>query len=206
MRSLVRRLPALAVLLTVLVCGLARAESPSPEELARRHHERATVFYNLGQFEDAIAEYRKGYEQKADPAFLLNIGEAYRQLGAHDKALFFYRRYLFAVPEAPNRGAIDERIAALEQLVAAEQRARSPAPAEPLSTIPSNRGQAWASPPYVAETAPPAPPAPQPIYHRWWFWAGVGGLVAGGVAVGLLVSASKSGSPPATDLGTMRFF
>src|SRR3954464_13284654 len=138
LRSLVR-VPALAVLLAFSLAGQARAQNPSPEELARRHHERGTTFYNLGQFEEAISEFRKGYEQKGDPVFLLNIGESYRQLGAHEKALFFYRRYLFAVPEAPNRQAIDERIGALEQLVAAEQRARSPAPAEPLSTSPSTR-------------------------------------------------------------------
>jgi hypothetical protein len=130
LRSLAR-VPALAVLLAI-IGGQARAQNPSPEELARRHHERGTTFYNLGQFEDAISEFRKGYEQKGDPVFLLNIGEAYRQLGAHEKALFFYRRYLSAVPSAPNRAEIDGKVAALQQLVDAQERARSPAPPQPL--------------------------------------------------------------------------
>jgi tetratricopeptide (TPR) repeat protein len=144
LRSLAR-VPALAVLLAIITGGQARAQNPSPEELARRHHERGTTFYNLGQFEDAISEFRKGYEQKGDPVFLLNIGEAYRQLGAHEKALFFYRRYLSAVPSAPNRAEIDGKVAALQQLVDAQERARSPAPPQPL-------------PPRL-EGPPPAPPA-----------------------------------------------
>jgi tetratricopeptide (TPR) repeat protein len=205
LRPLVRRVPALAVLLAIITCGQARAQNPSPEELARRHHERGTSLYNLGQFEDAVAEYRKGYEQKADPVFLLNIGEAYRQLGAHDKALFFYKRYLSAVPEAPNRAQIEEKIATLEQLVTAQQRARSPAPPEPLSPrLTPSAPVSLPTEPYLAATAPA--PSSGPLWHRWWFWATAGGVVAGGIAVALLVSSARQPKPPPTNLGTMRFF
>jgi tetratricopeptide (TPR) repeat protein len=204
LRSLAR-VPALAVLLAIITGGQARAQNPSPEELARRHHERGTTFYNLGQFEDAISEFRKGYEQKGDPVFLLNIGEAYRQLGAHEKALFFYRRYLSAMPSAPNRAEIDGKVAALQQLVDAQDRARSPAPPPPL---PPRAGEGPPLSPPAAElelTAHPPPP-PGPFWQRWWFWAGAGAVVAGGIAVGLLVSSARQTKPPSTDLGTMRFF
>jgi tetratricopeptide (TPR) repeat protein len=205
LRPLVRCVPALAVLLAIFACGPARAQSASPEELARRHHERGTSLYNLGQFEEAIAEYRKGYEQKADPVFLLNIGEAYRQLGAQEKALFFYKRYLTAVPEASNRAQVEEKVASLEQLVAAQQRARSPAPPQPLPPQLTDPGAPplATSAPYLTATPPPAP---GPVWHRWWFWAAVGGVVAGGLAVGLLVSSAKQSKPPETDVGTMVFF
>jgi tetratricopeptide (TPR) repeat protein len=196
--------PALAVLLAIFTCGQARAQNFSPEELARRHHERGTTFYNLGQFEEAISEFRKGYEQKGDPVFLLNIGEAYRQLGAHEKALFFYRRYLSAMPSAPNRAEIDEKIAALQQLVDAQERARSPAPPQPPAPRLSD-GPALSAAPAESVATHPAPP-PGPFWQRWWFWAGVGGVVAGGIAIGLLVTSAKQTKPPATDLGTMRFF
>jgi tetratricopeptide (TPR) repeat protein len=204
LRSLARGLPALAVLLALIFGGQARAQNPSPEELARRHHERGTTHYNLGQFEEAISEFRKGYEQKADPVFLLNIGESYRQLGAHEKALFFYRRYLSAVPDAPNRADIDEKITTLERLVDAQQRARSPG-SQPLP--PHLTGVTPDRPaPGELELVTHPPPPPGPLWHRWWFWAGVGGVVAGGIAVGLLVSSARQPKPPATDLGTMRFF
>jgi tetratricopeptide (TPR) repeat protein len=206
LRLLVRRVAALAVLLAIFTCGPARAQNPSPEDLARRHYDRGTTLYNLGQFEEAISEYRKGYEQKADPVFLLNIGESYRQLGSHEKALFFYRRYLSSVPDAPNRAQIDEKIATLEQLVAAQQRARSPAPPEPLSPALGTAPPPATPEPYLAATAPPPPRTGGPFWQRWWFWAGAGGLVAGGIAVGLLVSSAHQSKPPMTDLGTKRFF
>jgi tetratricopeptide (TPR) repeat protein len=205
LRSLAR-VPALAVLLVAITCGQSRAQNPSPEELARRHHERGTTLYNLGQFEEAIAEYRKGYEQKADPVFLLNIGEAYRQLGAQEKALFFYRRYLSSVPDAPNRRQIEEKVAELEQLVTAQQRARSPAPPEPLSPALATAPAAAPLPAELQAAPPPPSEPPGPIWNRWWFWAGVGGVVAGGLAVGLLISSAQKPQPPPTDLGTMRFF
>jgi tetratricopeptide (TPR) repeat protein len=204
LRPLVRMVPALAVLLAIFACGPARAQSASPEGLARRHYERGTSLYNLGQFEEAIAEYRKGYEQKADPVFLLNIGESYRQLGAQEKALFFYKRYLSALPDAPNRPQVEEKVASLEQLVAAQQRARSPAPPEPLPPQLAAPGA-----PALATGAPDltaAPPPAGPVWHRWWFWAAVGGVVAGGIAVGLLVSSAKQSKPPETSVGTMVFF
>jgi tetratricopeptide (TPR) repeat protein len=211
LRPLALRVPALAVLLAIITCGQARAQNPSPEDLARRHYDRGTTLYNLGQFEEAISEYRKGYEQKADPVFLLNIGEAYRQLGVDEKALFFYRRYLTSVPDAPNRAQIEEKIATLEQLVAAERRARSPAPPEPLSPASSAVPAPALVPPlpaepYLAATRPTSPETGGPFWHRWWFWAGAGGLVAGGIAVGLLVSSARQPKPPGTDLGTKRFF
>jgi tetratricopeptide (TPR) repeat protein len=209
LRTLALRVPALAVLFAIITCGQARAQNPSPDDLARRHYDRGTTLYNLGQFEEAISEYRKGYEQKADPVFLLNIGEAYRQLGADEKALFFYKRYLTSVPDAPKRAQIEEKIATLEQLVAAEQRARSPSPPQPLSTTGVPPAPAVTAPmptePYLAATPPPARDS-GPFWHRWWFWAGAGGLVAGGIAVGLLVSSARQPKPPATDLGTKRFF
>jgi tetratricopeptide (TPR) repeat protein len=203
--TLARRVPALALLI-LLLGGRAGAQTASPEELARRHHERGSTFYNLGQFEEAIAEYRKGYEQKADPVFLYNIGQAYRQLGAHDKALFFYRRYLGTAADAPNRLEVEQWVVELEALVAAEERARTPAPPEPLSSpaapsLPSAPPAAVVGPDVEAREAPRGA-----LWQRWWFWAGVGGLVAGGIVAALLVSSNKSDRPPGTELGTMRFF
>jgi tetratricopeptide (TPR) repeat protein len=182
----------------------ARAGDASPEELARRHHARGTSLYNLGQFEEAISEYRRGYEQKADPVFLYNIAQAYRQLGAPDKALFFYRRYLSTAPDSSNRRQVEATIKELEGLVAAEMRARSPAPPQPLSgaTVPPDRA-AFLDPSAQA-SADPGPD--RPVWHRWGFWAGMGTLVAGGLLLGLLVASSRGDQPTPPQLGSMRFF
>ena len=192
----VRRFAALLLFAVIAASRLAVAQTASPEETARQHHERGTMHYNLGQFEDAIAEYRKGYEQKPDPIFLFNIAQTYRQLGAHEKALFFYQRYFSSAPDAPNRAEVQARIAELEPLVSADRHALAAAPpSEPaLSPILTMR------PPRPAAAAPPR------VWHRWWFWAGVGGVLLGGVALGLAASSWRSESPPRTDLGGARFF
>jgi tetratricopeptide (TPR) repeat protein len=221
LRSLVYLVPALASLLVLSPCSEARAQNRppdrapervndrpadregTPEELARRHHDRGSRLYNLGQFEEAISEYRRGYEQRADPVFLYNIAQAYRQLGAPEKSLFFYRRYLSTAPEAANRGQVEQLVTELERLVAAEQRARTPAPPQPLSgatvRVPGT------TPGMTAFIAPGAA-ADRPVWHRWGFWAGLGTLVAGGLVLGLLVVSSRGGEPAPPDLGSMRYF
>jgi tetratricopeptide (TPR) repeat protein len=197
---------ALGALLLLLSAG-ARAEDRSPDEIARRHHDRGTTFYNLGQFEEAIGEYRKGYEQKADPVFLYNIGQAYRQLGALDRALFFYRRYLSTMPGAPNRAQVEQLVVELDQLVAAQERARTPAPPQPLSGVnaPLPPGATDFDRAYV-RGLPPGPLDEGPIWHRWWFWAGLGTVVAGGLLAGLLIGTSRDTGPHGSDLGAVRFF
>jgi hypothetical protein len=59
----------------------------------------------------------------------------------------------------------------------------------------------------TTDTTPPAPagadlsarnePAPEPartpIYKTWWFWTGVGAVVAGSVVTTLLLTRSKDG-------------
>jgi tetratricopeptide (TPR) repeat protein len=207
LRPLAYFFPALALLLALFVSSQARAQlhpgSGSPDELARRHHDRGTSLYNLGQFEEAISEYRRGYEQKADPVFLYNIAQAYRQLGAPDKALFFYRRYLSTAPEAANRRQVEGLVADLDKLVAAEQRARTPAPPEPLSGATAPPGSAAFLEPGADASGLPRD---RPVWHRWGFWAGLGTLVAGGLVLGLLVASSRGGQPAPTALGSMRFF
>jgi tetratricopeptide (TPR) repeat protein len=199
-----RRVACLFLTLIVLAPTASRAEDRAPDEIARRHHERATTFYNLGQFEEAIGEYRKGYEQKADPVFLYNIAQAYRQLGALDRALFFYRRYLSTLPGAPNRPQVEQLVVELDQLVAAQERARSPAPPQPLS------GVSAPLPPGATDFdrlgLRAAPVDQGPLWHRWWFWAGLGTVVAGGLLTGLLIGTSKDTPTRGSDLGAMRFF
>lgn len=193
----------------------ARAQSGGSEELARQHHDRGTSHYNLGQFEDAIAEYRRGYEQRADPVFLFNIAQSYRQLGAQEKALFFYRRYLSTYPAALNRHLVEERVAELvprveREAVAGESADRRNGVADrtdldhPMAL--SSSKPALVAPGLDVDAATALPPVPGPVWQRWWFWGAVGTVVLGSVATALVLSRSGSDSATATDLGHKRFF
>lgn len=204
MRALAHGVTLALASLLLVTAPQAAAQAPAvgTEDVARRHHERGTMFYNLGQFEDAIAEYRKGYEQKADAVFLYNIAQAYRQIGAADKALFFYKRYLSTSPDARNRGQVEERIVELEASIAAG--AKSAAPPEPIGPPESGRSSPspLVTPPVtLAEHHDPA----RPLWKQWWAWAGAGAVVVAGVITAVAV-ASGGRSGPRTELGTERFF
>jgi tetratricopeptide (TPR) repeat protein len=162
---------------------------PASGEVAE-HMALGHRLYQLGQYQEAIVELRRAYELRADPRFLYEIAEAYRQLGATDQALFYYERYLVGAPEAPDRDAVEDRVAELESL-----RARPPLPA-PGSRPPAQIALAAAAPPQPRSTS---------IWRRWWLWTAIGLAIAAGVTAAAL---SRRGETPlpATDLGDKRFY
>jgi len=158
------------------------ADAEIDEQVAQGHR-----LYRLGRYQEAIAEYRRAYELRADPAFLFQIAESYRQLGATEQALFYYDRYLAGAPEGTDRDAAEERVSELERL-----RARPAVAPTPPGLI--------AAPGTGAGTRPPTP-----LWRRWWVWTALGAALAAGVTVAALAGRSES-SVPTTDLGNKKFF
>jgi tetratricopeptide (TPR) repeat protein len=185
--------------LTLLAAGPASSASlettpapvppPAPaDQEVGEHVAQGHRLYQLGHYQEAIAEYRHAYELRADPQFLFQIAESYRQLGATEQALFYYDRYLAGAPEAPDRNTAEERVAEIESL-----RARPPA-----ATAPGLVGA-------------PAPGAegtkkPKPLWRRWWVWTAVGVALAAGATAAALAVRSSETPAPATDLGNKSFF
>ncbi len=85
--------------------GTPAIDAEIDEHVAQGHR-----LYQLGRYQEAIGEYRRAYELRADPPFLLDIAEAYRQLGATAQALFYYDRFLAARPSSPNREIAEDRV------------------------------------------------------------------------------------------------
>ena len=171
----------------------APAPPPEPAPAASveldQHVAQGHRLYQLGQYQEAIAEYRRAYELKAEPRFLEEIAEAYRQLGGTEQALFYYDRYLAAAPEAPDRGVVEQKVAELESL-----RVAPPAGA-PVVGVPPPGG--------AVATSPHA--SPRPVWRRWWFWTAVGVVVATGVTAAVLAARSQTGVPT-SDLGDGKFY
>jgi tetratricopeptide (TPR) repeat protein len=94
--------------------------------------------FALGNFEEALREYRAAFEAEPQPGLLLHIGACHRELGDLDSARSSYTQYLEQVPDAPDRDAIRALIAELAPQVDA--------------------GAAPASTPEVAAGSEPAPP------------------------------------------------
>lgn len=191
-----RSLGLMALLLSCSLAGLsgrarAEAELVSADETARLHHDEGQKQSALGHFESAIAEYRKAYEIKADPAYLFDIAEAYRALDVPERAVFFYRRYLSTHPNPPNRSEVESRLAVLEPRVHRDA-APSPAPAGLVA------GPELA----LHGNARPVSEHEHSVIGKWWFWTAIGALAAAGATVAIVAAGHGSGtSIPTSELG-----
>jgi tetratricopeptide (TPR) repeat protein len=199
-------LRASALALTLLAAGRVPGAEPSPaptpttstapstspastptdaeidEHVAQGHR-----LYQLGRYQEAIAEYRRAYELRADPPFLFQIAESYRQLGATEQALFYYDRYLAGAAEGSDRDAAEERVSELERL-----RARPAVAPTPPGLV-------------AAPGAGLGTKQPTPLWRRWWVWTAIGAALAAGLTVAALAGRSET-SVPTTDLGNKKFF
>ena len=101
-----RYLVVMAALLT-LSAGVARGDD---QGTARDHYIKGTRAYELGLYDEAIAEYMAAYKAKDDPALLFNLGQAHRLAGHPAEALRFYKTYLAKLPEANNRADVESKI------------------------------------------------------------------------------------------------
>lgn len=153
MRPPMRSAPILAVVLLLAAQTAARADDAAAAA-AREHYQKATSYYDLGKYTEAIKEFEAAYEIKNDPALLYNLAQSNRLAGNAEQALHFYRTYLRYVPHPANRVEIDDRIKQLEILL---QQKNATQVTPPNQTIPPGA----TTPPPSAEPAPT--PAPLPV-------------------------------------------
>jgi tetratricopeptide (TPR) repeat protein len=190
----------------LLVAGQARGQEDDPEVTAR-------TYFAAGKYQEALDIFAKLYAHTLHPTYLRNIGRCYQNMGRPDEAITAFREYLRKAGTLdPNQQAeIDRYIAEMEALKAQREAKTAagpapPAPAPAPSTAapitldhlePTPRAAPTPSVEASLRASPAAPVEPaSPFYKRWWFWTAVGAAVAGGVAVALVASASRT--PQAT--------
>jgi tetratricopeptide (TPR) repeat protein len=185
------------LLVVAIVLGLAQAAGAAagPREGAREATRRGTAAYNLGAYVEAAHHYEEAYRLVSDPDLLFNIGQAWRLAGSPEKALVAYKAYLRTAPtDAPNREPVRRRITELERMIVETRRLSTAPPPDtsrpPLALqVPSSvltPDAASQSPRLEVATAAPA----EPVYKRWYFWGGVGAVVAGAVVTAVVLSSS----------------
>jgi hypothetical protein len=223
-------------LITTLVLALAlpvfgqTAPAPTPgspeaKAKAREWFHSGGQHYDLGEFAEALHDFKEAYRNYEEPTFLFNIGQCHRQLGQKEQAVRFFRVYLSKVPNASNKVEVKEMINKLETALAQEralvtgkpQGTLSP-PESPTETKPETTPEAkpettTEKPPEVAVVASPAPQPsvaatttttvekspserPTPVYKKWWLWTAVAAVVVVGVGIGLGVGLSSSNNTP----------
>ncbi|MHB8877758.1 MAG: tetratricopeptide repeat protein, partial [Myxococcaceae bacterium] len=220
--SSIERRFALAALVLMAAAAQAKGKRPDAQEASARHQfAEATKAYDLGQFEQALKGYSEAYQVKALPGFLFNIGQCHRQLGDHERALFFLKRYLSVSVRPPkNAGQVRALIEDEEKKLAEKARqeqerfAREAAEREAAKLTVAAQDRPEREVPTSVEPPSPLPlplPAPdrqvliQPeppredsIMKRWWFWTGLGVVVAGAATATYVATAPP---PKGTTLG-----
>ncbi len=182
-----KRAATTAVMLFALLAARAAVagQAAAGDRPGRALFEQAEAKFNVGRFDEALADYQAAYDVEPLPAFLFNIGQCYRNMGNFERAQFFFRRYTALDPRSPNRPAAERLIAEMDRL---EDERRATADAQPAAApslaapVPANEHQPPAySPASVAAKTGDA--KARPVYRRAWFWVTVSAVVvAGGVA------------------------
>jgi hypothetical protein len=92
------------------------------EQQARAHFAKGLKAYDVGQFDEALAEYTEAYKSKPLPGFLFNLAQCHRQLGNFERAAFFYGRYLDLERHPKNETTAKELLAEMREKQAAKVR------------------------------------------------------------------------------------
>lgn len=201
-------------------------EPPSEDDQrAKKLFEDGTRAFNLGEFPNAVDLYRQAYNLKPEPGLLYNIAQSYRLSNDPSNAVFFYRSFLRAAPNTPNRKEIEGRIKKLE-LQIAEQKAPPNSPVglgalppgeEPTGSTESKpTGSSTTTPTTLTNPTPTtsnasantlvaSPATAKPLHKKWWLWTIVG-VAAVGVGLGVGLGIGLQDRAPSAHFGTKPVF
>lgn len=187
-----RSLPSCAL---ALALALPAAPARADRKQAEAHFTIAVAHVRAGRHRDAIREFEEAYLADASPNLLFNIAQEYRALAVDGeiddarKGIDYYKRYLAAVPAAPDRREVEAHIVELEARIAilTERAAKlREEPLKPVESAPSPKIEAPRPEPIpaLATAPPPAPVEPTPLWKKWQLWVGVGAgvVVLGGAS------------------------
>ena len=136
-----------------LVCVLAGVTYADNKEAAKQSYTEGKRQYDLGDYDAALAAFKKAYLNYEEPVFLFNIAQCYRAMGDRPGAVRSYRAFLRNWPKAPNREQVERIVAELEAAIAQDEQAKAAPPQGTLSPKPAAVAKAPA-------TTPPAPTPP----------------------------------------------
>jgi tetratricopeptide (TPR) repeat protein len=152
------------------------------EKEARGLFAQGQIHYSLGEYPQAIAQFRRAYELTSAPGLLFNIAQAHRLDGDCKQALEVYRHFVRLAPGSPYRAEADAQIAALLPRCGPGSAPASPAPVAVRAGLenakPADDAPALLRSPEAEIATRPAP--------RWTTRRKTSAaLLAGGVGLGL---------------------
>lgn len=102
--------------------GAPAPDREGEEDTARSHFRVGQLMYGEGRFEEAAAEFDRAYALSGRSALLYNAYLAHRDAGRLREATERLRGYLQATVDAPNREALEQRLSAMEETLAEQER------------------------------------------------------------------------------------
>ncbi|NOY94104.1 MAG: tetratricopeptide repeat protein [Deltaproteobacteria bacterium] len=127
-------LAAVVALAVGAVSSAARAqEEQRVDEEARGLFLAGRAAFSDGRWQEALEHFQHAYELSARPGLLYNIGQTADRMREDEVAVDAFERFLQASPDAPNRGAVESRLAVLRHAIAERQTADARAEAEAAS-------------------------------------------------------------------------
>lgn len=163
---------ALSLAVTLVApAALAQEEPPAStdDQEARARFEAGRMAFGAGRFEDALADFERAYALSSRPQLLYNIAQCHDRLRHDEEAVAALRRYLEAVPDAPNRAEVERRLLVLEREIGTRTAVE---PSGPSGPVEASRDQESSG----------------GITTRWWFWTAVVAIVAGGVVAAIVLA------------------
>jgi tetratricopeptide (TPR) repeat protein len=177
--------------------------------------------FDEGRYERALKYFKDAYDLSGRAQLQFNIGTVLDRLRRDREAVTAYKSYLSQTPDATNRAVVEERIRLIEDAMSKSETpaapalvptgpqptASTPAPAAGTLQPSAARPATVPTPAETARAASPSEPAGEhasasatasaessgSVASRWWFWTGIGAVVAGAVVVGVVVG-SRSGT------------
>lgn len=178
-----RFLLILSISFTFLVVNkgvLAQSAETRGERIAeaKEAFDLGTRAYADGEFETALASFRRAYELTGSPDLLYNIATVSDRMRRDEDALHAYEGYLEARPKSADREHVESRIAVLRDAMEARRRAELQAEIEARNAALQAAARVKAERPLTEYVGP----GPGP-----WITIGVGSaaLVTGAVFLGL---------------------
>jgi tetratricopeptide (TPR) repeat protein len=175
----------------------AKVVSERAKSAAQQHLQRGNELFRRDEITAALAEFQAAFDLYPSPKLHFNLGQCERALGHAEAAAAHFERFLAEASD------VSPDLRAEAQRYLAEARP-AVAPEPPPAAAPPNAPDAGTSPSLLPAAPPPSapllaapsapPPAPASLYKRWWFWASVGAVIAGGAVLTFVLTSPRD--PP----------